>query len=227
MSFDQWAFFNIVSIEGQITLLLTSITQFFHWWCFSCLWNKSWSGTKTVLSQFLCQFLMQTSRWNSKPSFGRSFDCLAFPSSISHYTVFFMKWNRNSVVLSPYSLPICKANQQMELQTKVWKIAWQPCISIWHFSLVVFKRTTHLPVNDHQPIHYNKRLTVVCIGWWPLPSDSRFSPLSNLGCIQRNGEKWELEGNGHQPIQSIVSLLLWQRSVGLYFSYMTWRVCNE
>ncbi len=40
------------------------------------------------------------------------------------------------------------------------------------------KRTTHLPVNDGQPIHYNKRqicylnrLTMVCIGWWPLPSN--------------------------------------------------------
>ncbi len=38
------------------------------------------------------------------------------------------------------------------------------------------KRTTHLPVNDRQPIHYDKRLMLVGIGWRPLPSSSHFSP---------------------------------------------------
>ena len=60
-------------------------------------------------------------------------------------------------------------------------------------SIYQYLKVTQLPIhlyhnmNEHQPIHCNKmqicyynRLITVCIGWWPLPSSSHFSPLIGL-----------------------------------------------
>ncbi len=70
------------------------------------------------------------------------------------------------------------------------------------------KRTVHLPVNDRHPIHYDKRqicyynrLTIVCTGRRPLPSSSRFSPLSKCMCHERakQSECAHAVRQGHGP----------------------------
>ena len=46
--------------------------------------------------------------------------------------------------------------------------------------IIKAKRATHLLVNERQAIHYNKRLMIVCTGWWPLPSSCHFPHYTSL-----------------------------------------------